>query len=247
MLYLDVEEIWTPLIYKGIPTHYSISNLGNIRNDKTSKILKQFIQNNGYYGFTISINNKPHSLKTAKQVAKHFIQNPDPDKYTQVNHIRGKKKCDNSVFNLEWVTPKQNKQHAIKHGLFTPLEGEKNPNAKYTNNQIKDACEYMSENKLSPEDIYNSTGVKIDVLFDIYNGSRWKCISKKYNVKNYTKLPKPSNKKYSEDDIRKVCILINRGYRNKEIIKVTGYSKDFIKRLRAGKTHKKIASKYLIK
>jgi hypothetical protein len=89
-LYTDISfEKWKPLIYKGEKTHYEISTFGRAKNSITGRILRQFIQNNGYYGFTISINNELHSVKTAKMVALHFIPNDDPKHKTHVNHIKG--------------------------------------------------------------------------------------------------------------------------------------------------------------
>ena len=162
------DEEWKKLNFKGELTHYSVSNLGRVRNDETGRILKQFIQNNGYYGFTISVNNKPHSLKTAKTVAKLFIPNPDPEHKTEVNHVNGTlSKGDNSVFNLEWATPRENKDHAMKNNLYIGHAGETNANSKYSNKQIEKLCKLMEKNKLSLDELEEKTGVNRETIADI--------------------------------------------------------------------------------
>ena len=42
-----MEEIWKPI--KNYETFYEVSNIGNIRNIKTNKLLKPSLNHKGYY------------------------------------------------------------------------------------------------------------------------------------------------------------------------------------------------------
>ena len=101
-------------------TIFSISNYGNIKNNKTNKILKQQNNNRGYCVVRVSTHksNKCWIKKTFRihrLVAQYFVDNPLNK--PQVNHIDGNKN-NNRYDNLEWVTNKENANHAIKHGLW---------------------------------------------------------------------------------------------------------------------------------
>lgn len=104
---------WRPI--KGYPD-YSISNFGDICSEKFNKekILKQTKGNHGYYFVTLSKNKILKVLLVHRLVAENFIENKY--KKPQVNHIDGNK-LNNKVTNLEWVTAKQNNQHAWDTGL----------------------------------------------------------------------------------------------------------------------------------
>lgn len=244
MIFIGYKEKWKKIKYEGKKTKYSISNLGQVRNDKTGRILMQFIQNNGYYGFTISINNKLHSYKTARMVAEYFIPNENPKIYIEVNHKKANSKNNNSEFNLEWVTSDENKNHALCNDLYKPHKGEDNANAIYTNKQIKKLCKFMEKNELDLNELINKSGVDKQTIACIYRGVRWSSISKDYDVRNYDKLPINSSKKHSDDLIRKACELIDLGYSTKEIIGIVNVSKDCVKKLRRGKTFTHISCNY---
>ena len=123
--------MWKKIIIDNIETNYSVSEDGIIRNDNTNKILSQRIQQ-GYCHVGLTINGKVKSCRVHRLVAQAFIPNPENKPY--VNHIDGIR-SNNNVENLEWCTPKENTQHAVRTGLMLPtreraviqfsLEGER--------------------------------------------------------------------------------------------------------------------------
>ena len=121
-----MEEIWKDV--EGCEGKYQISNLGRFRSldryvyQKTcggktvrhiykGKIIKGFVQNTGYLMVTI----KGEKRLIHRLVAENFIKKIVDKDF--VNHKNGIK-LDNRVENLEWVTPKENVQHAIRTGLM---------------------------------------------------------------------------------------------------------------------------------
>ena len=124
--------VWKTLIYDGEKyDKFEISNTGLIRNAVNKKNYQTCVQKNGYVQVCVSLGgkNKKKVFKIHRAVAETFIQNIGckPD----VNHIDGNKQ-NNCASNLEWVTKKENMQHAAKTGLLTFLSGTDNPSSKLT-------------------------------------------------------------------------------------------------------------------
>jgi hypothetical protein len=90
--------------------NYSVSDRGDVRNDKTGAILKPATVYNGY--LRVCICGKMYRVH--RLVADAYIDNPC--NYPQVNHKDGNKK-NNSVDNLEWCTASQNIKHAFATGI----------------------------------------------------------------------------------------------------------------------------------
>lgn len=84
-------------------TNYSVSNDGEIRNDKTGRILKPRKGTAGYY--QIMLGRKTSPLYVHRLVASAFIENPS--KLPQVDHINGNK-IDNHIENLRWLSASDN-------------------------------------------------------------------------------------------------------------------------------------------
>lgn len=96
--------------YEGL---YSVSPNGKVYSYKSNKYIK--LQSNGHYlKVTLTKNGKQTQKLVHRIVAKAFIPNPEDKK--EVNHIDGNK-SNNCVSNLEWTTPKENQQHAVKTNL----------------------------------------------------------------------------------------------------------------------------------
>jgi hypothetical protein len=97
---------------------YSISDYGRVKSLKFGKerILKPSLIGNGYPAVLLSMKGQKVKLQCIhKLVASAFIKNPDNK--PQVNHKDGNK-LNNHIDNLEWMTIKENIQHAYDTGLF---------------------------------------------------------------------------------------------------------------------------------
>ena len=97
--------------------NYSISNLGNVRNDKTGRILKTYTKPSGYMQVQLGRKTIPQYIH--RLVAKAFI--PNNDNKPQVNNKNGIK-CDNKVEKLEWVTASENN---LAYGYTSRIENKK--------------------------------------------------------------------------------------------------------------------------
>lgn len=99
-------------IWKRIPQSdkfYEVSNLGNVRNGITKKILSPRPTPTGYLRIHISIGNGRKDFYIHRLVAEAFI--PNPNNYQVVNHLDNNP-ANNHANNLEWVTQKQNVAYA---------------------------------------------------------------------------------------------------------------------------------------
>ena len=89
---------------------YEVSNLGNIRNAKTKRVLKPIksTTNSGYTHYRVNlsdINNKQNKEIIARLVITTFKDNPDNKPC--VNH-RDEDPSNNNLNNLEWCTYSEN-------------------------------------------------------------------------------------------------------------------------------------------
>lgn len=240
-------EKWKKIKIDGKKTDYSISNFGNIKNHKLDKIYTFTTDINKYARCTIVIKKKEHRFLVHRLVAEYFCKIPKRHlkngltfKDLVVNHKNGIKHC-NASFNLEWVTSKENTDHAWKNGLCDEIRGEKAHLAKITEKEAIQICELIMKKK-SNKEICEELGVTVKNVQHIRSGEAWKHI-----VCNY-KFPKLGNSipfKITDDTIHKICKKIEEGkLTDTEIGNMYGASRKMVNDIRLKKRRTKISQFY---
>lgn len=100
-------EKWAPA--KDFP-NYVVSSHGRIMNIKTKRLLKQYLNRNGYYEVNLWKNNKGTTTQVHKIIYCSFNVDDNLEGFV-INHIDGNK-TNNNISNLEKVTHSENNYHA---------------------------------------------------------------------------------------------------------------------------------------
>jgi hypothetical protein len=91
--------------------HYIAFKSGKIYNTRRKAYLKPIKNANSYSYVTLCKNLTKKNFYIHQIIAKAFLENDDPENKRYVNH-KNKKRSDNRVKNLEWVTASENNIHA---------------------------------------------------------------------------------------------------------------------------------------
>lgn len=110
--------------------NYIIYDDGRIYSKTRKKFMTYKIMKDGYVRMEMYKDKKPKMFNVHRMVAEIFIPNPDNKPF--VNHKDGNKQ-NNCVDNLEWVTQKENIEHAYKTGLAKYQEKNTGPLCKKIN------------------------------------------------------------------------------------------------------------------
>jgi hypothetical protein len=181
---VDMEE------WKQLPNYnnYEVSNLGQVRNNKTKRILKH-ANNGGYLQVGLSCYGVTKSFSVHQLVGLCFIENQNNRK--QINHI-DKDRTNNNITNLEWCTAAENNSHKC-----LTLEVKTNQNLKIWRvdcisgdkielyNSICDAADWCFEHGYSPS-LHNARVNISNVIRGVYKkscGFKW-ILNEQPNLEN---------------------------------------------------------------
>lgn len=131
-------ETWRPVV--GYENIYEVSSSGNVRRlhdgnrYRALSVLRPTKHRDGYCSVILSdAEHRRSTLRVHRIVLTAFVGCP-PSGH-ECNH-KNSVRDDNRVENLEWVTPSQNVLHTYQNGR-TPLRGTSNPNARFTEADIR--------------------------------------------------------------------------------------------------------------
>ena len=95
---------------------YNILETGEVYSSISKKFLSQFIDNTGYKQVILYKGGKRYYRRVHRLVAENLILNYDRNK-TFVDHKDGNK-LNNNMYNLEWVTNRENTIRAYNNNLY---------------------------------------------------------------------------------------------------------------------------------
>lgn len=114
-----INEVWKRVIEENIG-EYEVSNMGNVRNAITGRVLKPFSNTFGYQQVELTKYEGSTNKKLKKKiflvhrlVAKVFIENDNPTDNIIINH-KDENPKNNRVDNLEWCTAKYNANYGTR-------------------------------------------------------------------------------------------------------------------------------------
>lgn len=100
------DEVFKPIDQHDLTAPYWISSNGQVYSAMGGLSLRQDIRD-GYSYVTLPTKQGIKDFLVHRLVAHYFLQNPNPEILTQVDHLDGWK-INNRADNLEWVSPTEN-------------------------------------------------------------------------------------------------------------------------------------------
>jgi hypothetical protein len=211
--YIENEK-WLPVFDPeySIKPYYIISDYGRIFSTSrgSGKLMSPVMNEDGYLRIQLSLTNGiKRYFQLHRLVLYTFNYVPGCEKL-QVNH-KDTIKTHNWVYNLEWVTCRENILHAIASGVFAQL-GESNNNCNTTDEQVHKVCQMWMEG-YSINDIAKTVNVSISNVSNIVSGSSRKYITSRYN------LQKRQENRLTENEVHEVCKFIQDNKCNYKLMK----------------------------
>jgi hypothetical protein len=166
-----VSEKWVAVV--GYEGKYMVSDLGRVMSLRTGRIFKpQPIALGNYHGVRLSKDGRTVNKRVADLVMAAFVGPKDAG--IEVNHKNGVH-TDNSLVNLEYVTKRQQEDHAVANALHA--WGERHGMAKLTADIVR-LIRLSSESNVALAARY---GVQDGTILAARTGKTWKHLDTEFD------------------------------------------------------------------
>lgn len=215
-------EEWRPVVIDGeaVDTPYIVSNFGNVKNKKTGRFLTPSQDKGGYLRVTMKLTPfKQRAFSIHRLVAWAFVPGYDPILRNEVNHINLDKNC-NYPWNLEWVSRRDNIEHARRNNYkFEYKRGKDHPAFSMDDEQVDMLYDLLIRHpEYSNKKIARMTGIKYLTVQAIRTGKRLLLLSLTYGFTPVEAKLQHKNGFY-EQFFDKIDALLRDGEYTDEIIK----------------------------
>jgi len=156
---------WKEIHINGL--NYKVSDIGNVVGK--NKELKQRFTKDGYKSVTVGRGAERTLYLVHRLVALLFVINEN--NLPEVNH-KDANKSNNDYNNLEWVTHKENMEHASNKKLFNDRKGINNSKSKITEKQVLEIRELYNRGIKSPR-ISLMYGITKESVMNIVRKITW--------------------------------------------------------------------------
>ena len=215
-------------------SNYIVSEDGKVFNSATGRKLKPERLRDGYERVTLySLGGRSRHM-VHRLVAQTYI--PNPNGKPQVNH-KDMVKHNNHVDNLEWVSAKENINHAWDSGNLVASKGENKGNAVLTDSMVYEICSMM-EQGCRNVDICKHFSIDKHLVEDIRKGQSWEWVSKKFDIR-----PSRGNR-LSPNKVVKIAEMLQNGSKMSEVSRELGVSYKAVQNIKNRKTHSDLTRDY---
>lgn len=178
---------------------YAINKAGEVLNTKTRLLLLPNIGEHGRYRVSIGPKHQTNIPNTIHRLLAETFMPCDGMSILEVNHKDGNR-LNNSLTNLEWCTPEENKQHYLDNNSKKfVIRGEKHHSAKHTEKEVCLVREIYLNYNLATKDVANYLGFSPANVKKMISGFAWSHITYRLDE---CKIKIAKKQKYSELPIK---------------------------------------------
>lgn len=170
---IDENDRWLPITK--IPTlrdYYYVNTYSQVYSGRTDRILAPSLNHAGYVVVSMNCENCVRIQRKVHRLSMMEFCYILGCEQLEVNHKDGNK-LKNHLSNLEWMTTKENVQHAIANNLRKSWKGENNPKCAISELDARNIGELFLSG-VSIKDLQKLFCINRDIIMGIISGNTWR-------------------------------------------------------------------------